>query len=77
MSMAYALAKWDDVKDGKKVVFSDETLDFLSDHFKNSDSLDADLFFRDFVTTMNPKQVGTWDQYIGHITVESGWEFVK
>ncbi len=68
-SLAYAIAKWEDVKNGQRVIFSDETLDLLSEHFNPRPERDkeADLYFKDFVTVGNAKQVGVRDRYIGWI----------
>ncbi len=69
MTLDYALSKWQDVKSGKKVIFSDETLDILSEHFNPlpEDNKDADLFYHNFVTETNKKRVGVKDQYIGYL----------
>ncbi len=67
--LLYALEKWKEVREGKKVIFSDETLDQLVQEFdkRPEDDKDADLFFHNFVTIPNPKRVGVKDQYIGYI----------
>ncbi len=72
MSLEYALAKWDEVKQGKRVIFSDETLDALIDELHVRDTLDPDamLFFGNFVSIHNPKRVGIRDAYIGYLKKE-------
>ncbi len=42
MSLEYALSKWDEVKQGKRVIFSAETLDALTDEFHARPAADAD-----------------------------------
>ncbi len=70
MTLACALVKWADVRAGREVVFSDETLDILQIEFNSREEkdVDADIFFYDFVTVPNPKRVGIRDQYVGRST---------
>lgn len=62
------------------MIFSDESLDALIPEFnpRPDGDRDADVFFHYFVTTKNPKQVGTRDAHIGWSTeFESDEEAVE
>lgn len=66
---AYALSKWEDIKQGQRVIISDESLDALIDelHARPTEDPDAMLFFGNFVSIPNPKRVGIRDAYIGYL----------
>lgn len=66
-SLEVALLTFNRMKAGERVVTNDQTLDVLSDHFKDQDTADASLFFRCCDSMPNPKRVGTLDQYVAWI----------
>jgi hypothetical protein len=60
-----AIAKWESAKAGKaNVIVDDRTLDILSKHFREDDSLEATVYFSHSSSPMNPNQVGIRDPYI-------------
>lgn len=64
--------KWQSVKAGNREVFSEQDLDELLAHFSPQDTEESTLFYRGFVTILNPQQVGTKDQYLGFIKKPRG-----
>ena len=65
-----ALAKWEEMKAGKRVIASDHTLDALDEHFKNNDGPEADLYCGSVASLPNPKRVGVLDEYIVWLKTE-------
>ncbi len=60
-----AVAKWESVKSGAiNVIVDDQTLDILSEHFKDDDGVEADVYFKHTSSPKNPDQVGIRDAYI-------------
>jgi hypothetical protein len=55
--------KWQRIKDGSREIMSDQSLDMLCEHFKDSDSEEADLFFSRLKSVPNPHMVGTLGKY--------------
>lgn len=62
--LEHALAAWEKAKAGEPVIVSDAHLDLLADHFRDDDSLEADVYFRHSSSPHNPEQVGVLDAYL-------------
>ena len=56
--------KWDYVKNGYRVLFTEQELNAFSDHFVDINSTDADLYFRDFATDKSKRFPGMFIGYI-------------